>query len=330
MASGATNATICPGCNRTFKRLRSHWSQSPVCRPSGGLSSISARASLAIDSLVCDDDDDTFNNNPGNDFDAEMTEVAQSILMRVGHSTALKHETKLLKVLNDAHAPHFLVPQILQWASAAHKDGYEFPDQVQKRKKLIRNIENWSGPGAIVPPTKRNVPLSFPPGVTIPATCFDFAAQLKTLLADMDFFGNMHNLDVDPENPFGPYKSPRNVIDCMNAGSLMQRAWQKLPTAPNDYVLGIVLMYDETMLGNLKTSVAPLKFTTCLLNQSARNQARVWRNLQFVNDPSAFVADLELKAMTAAQKSQLRADVFRAGLQSSSMHKTARFLTIFL
>ena len=29
MASGATNATNCPGCNRTFKRLRSHWSQSP-------------------------------------------------------------------------------------------------------------------------------------------------------------------------------------------------------------------------------------------------------------------------------------------------------------
>ena len=263
MASGATNATICPGCNRSFKRLRSHWSQSPVCRPSGLLSAISARASLAIDSLVCDDDDNTSNNNPGNDndndnnIDAEMAEVAQPILMRVGHSTALKHETKLLKVLNDAHAPHFLVPQLLQWASVAHKDGYGFPGQIQKRKKLIRNIENWSGPGAIIPPTKRNVPLPFPPGVTIPATCFDFAAQLKTLLADMDFFGNMHNLDVDPENLFGPYKSPRNVIDCMNARSLMQRAWQKLPTAPNDFVLGIVLMYDETMLGNLKTSVAP-------------------------------------------------------------------------
>jgi hypothetical protein len=53
-------------------------------------------------------------------------------------------EMKLLKMLNDAHVPHFLYRDILQWGKEAKQLKYHnFMPQCFTRKVQIKHTEKW-------------------------------------------------------------------------------------------------------------------------------------------------------------------------------------------
>ena len=52
-------------------------------------------------------------------------------------------ETKLLKILNDAQAPHFLYQDLLNWAKEAKQSNYDFLPKRSTRKAQILHIEKW-------------------------------------------------------------------------------------------------------------------------------------------------------------------------------------------
>ena len=102
----------------------------------------------------------------------------------VGHTKAMKWETKLLKILNDANTPHYLVSDILEWASgAAAVDGYSFPSVVPTRTTLIRNIgHHWTGSQYIVRPKQTMVPCPARPGLSIPVVWLSVASATAQVL----------------------------------------------------------------------------------------------------------------------------------------------------
>ena len=54
-------------------------------------------------------------------------------------------ETKLLKLMDDAHAPHFLYQDVLNWAKEAKEAGYEFRPKRTTRRAQIKHIEKLAG-----------------------------------------------------------------------------------------------------------------------------------------------------------------------------------------
>ena len=51
----------------------------------------------------------------------------------------------------------------------------------------------------------------------INVTTFDFKSQLQSLLNNKTLFGNINNLDINPNNPFGKYKSQGNIPSTVNS-----------------------------------------------------------------------------------------------------------------
>ena len=66
----------------------------------------------------------------------------------------------------------------------------------------------------------------------------------------------------------------------------------------------IVFSCDESNLGSQQASLAPLKFTTSLLNQQARNKEENWRTLCFIPDLTAFESGADQKAQSPLSKSK--------------------------
>jgi hypothetical protein len=52
-------------------------------------------------------------------------------------------ETELLKIQNDAAAPHFLYQEILSWASEAKRNKYSFCPQHIEHSSQVRYLEKW-------------------------------------------------------------------------------------------------------------------------------------------------------------------------------------------
>ena len=99
-------------------------------------------------------------------------------------------------------------------------------------------------------------------------------------------FGNIDNLDIDPDNPFGRYKSPDNFLSTVNSGKRYARAYSNMINDPkNEFLVPIIFSSDETKVSNQGKSYSwPIVFTTSILNQEARNKSSAWRLLGFVPD----------------------------------------------
>ena len=61
----------------------------------------------------------------------------------IKYTTEQFTETKLLKILNNAAAPHFLYQDILAWVTEAKRNQYSFRHQRLKRSSQVKYLEKW-------------------------------------------------------------------------------------------------------------------------------------------------------------------------------------------
>jgi hypothetical protein len=61
----------------------------------------------------------------------------------IQYTAAQFTETKLLKILNDAAAPHFLYHDILSWAPEAKHNLYAFCPERLERSAQVKYMEKW-------------------------------------------------------------------------------------------------------------------------------------------------------------------------------------------
>ena len=98
----------------------------------------------------------------------------------IKYTAAQFTETKLLKILNDAAAPHFLYHDILSWASEAKRNKYSFCPQRLERSSQVKYLEKWLH---LEPCRPEMVTLALPgPAMeAIQVTPFNFTNQLQHL-----------------------------------------------------------------------------------------------------------------------------------------------------
>jgi hypothetical protein len=82
-------------------------------------------------------DDEEENNNPNTELSTSSELVTAHELCFTPSDYA---ETKLLKLMNDAHAPHFLYQDVLNWAMEAKQLHYNFCPQCTTPRAQIRHI----------------------------------------------------------------------------------------------------------------------------------------------------------------------------------------------
>ena len=220
------------------------------------------------------------------------------------HTTAQFHETKLLHILDTAGVPHGLYKQILDWAKAAKQDNYNFLPERTSRNSQLQFLKKWLNFGPECEPYVLKTRLPGEPIDGVNVTVFNCTSQLFSLLNDQSLFGDLNNLDINPSNVFGKYKSTSNLLSTVNSGNLYEQAYNKMILDKDkDFLMPIIFSCDETHLSAIgKTGCWPLMFTTSILNQSMRNQPRAWKPLGYVYDLSLLHSSNEEKQFSSDLK----------------------------
>jgi hypothetical protein len=85
-----------------------------------------------------------------NEFEASMIHPAgtysestnnSALRFGIGFTTKQYHEIKLLKILSDANAPHYLYKEVMNWGSASCLDNYHFNPTRSSRKAQVKYLE---------------------------------------------------------------------------------------------------------------------------------------------------------------------------------------------
>ena len=248
------------------------------------------------------------------DDSSDISSVAMPKVSSHGFTVDQYCETDLAKLLNDKHVPHGLYQDILQWACKAKRMKYSFEPKRTKRSTLIRCLSSWQQ-NQNRHPFQKHVTLPGEPALNMPVTCYDFKTELMSLLQS-SVFDHIENLDLNANNPFAAYKSASGHINCFNAGKWYSRSYKRMCTEERDFFLPIIFSYDESVLKNGSASIAPLKFTTSILNQSERNKGSNWRTLCLMPDLSAFESKAQRMNQTPQTKSRRLHALFRVGMDS--------------
>ena len=212
-----------------------------------------------------------------------------SIDNTICYTNEMLHQTKLMKILNDANAPLFLYQQIVEWAIETQESGTQFRDITKTRQGYINQMEKW------MPTLKANAPYTVQAILEtntnpeyVEVAVFDFKKQLLSLLHDKSLFGSFQNLDINPKNPFGKYESEKKILSTVNSGHRYNLAYKTMINSPDtQFLMPIIFACDETKVSSQgKASCWPLIFTTSILNQEMRNKPSAWRPLGYIPDLS--------------------------------------------
>jgi hypothetical protein len=336
-----------PGCNTSSKSiigLRIHFSKSPKCarfqtskshRKAPTVVQTPPEVFAEANDCPWDDEDslDELDEAANKNIEASTNQLEDPATYPAGtfsestNDSALRfgirftteqyHETKLLKILSDANASHYLYKEVMEWGSAARLDNYNFNPTRSSRNAQVKYLENWlqcqnSRPKQI--PT----PLPGPLHQVVQTTTFNFTNQLFTLVSDQALFGNLDNLDVTVGNPFGKYVPPNGLLSTVNSGQWYNLAYRHEVKDPSkDFLMPIIFACDETHLRKGgKAASWPLLFTTSILNQKMRNLPIAWRTLGYINDLSLIQSSAEDKNLSKEVKAQRLHAIFKTLLAS--------------
>ena len=135
----------------------------------------------------------------------------------------------------------------------------DFTAHVPKRESLIQTLLTACPtplpvaiPVSLENDSRVNNPIEYCRGHrdVVHTMTFDFVEQLKDLLSDTYIFGNLSNLDVNPNDPFGKFERDDGCVDEVNSGSWYNNAHSFYVQQPNDeFLLPIIFYIDKTGTG---------------------------------------------------------------------------------
>ena len=336
----------CPHCLCEGKLLRKHLSKAPKCKRLFEESQESQLAAamptfsppkvieMPQHNVTHSWDDDNSNDN-SDAFVTERENESNDTASHVSHFTDATSncipaasakesthgftvdeycETDLAKLLNDKHVPHGLCQDVLEWARKAKRMKHSFEPKRETRDTLVDHLSKWQQ-NENRNHVQKAVALPGEPALEVSITCYDFKTELMSLL-ESSVFHAMENLDVNDGDPFAAYKSPSRRINCFNAGKWCSRSYERMCKKNKDFFLPIIFSYDESVSKNGNASIAPLKFTTSILNQTQRNKGSNWRTLCLVPDLAAFESKAQRSNQSPQTKSRRLHALFRVGMES--------------
>ena len=107
---------------------------------------------------------------------------------------------------------------------------------------------------------------------------FDFEEQARTLFHDLGIFGDLNKLAVDPENPFGRYRSADPRLGEINSGARYDRTYELMLTKhPKEagvpfFLCPLILYCDKTGTSfNQRDGLGPVMMTFSIIKERVRN-----------------------------------------------------------
>jgi hypothetical protein len=189
---------------------------------------------------------------------------------------------ELIRILDSHRCPRILTTEIINWCKYASNQGCTDPASLPKdRRRFVKKMEkSMSKKGVDIPSYKVNwVQLEATEEsdrLVVPVITWDLQEQLESLLADQTLFGDLSNLNVNPDNPFMPIPNDRPDI----SGDWYTDTAKKLGIKGLDgrFLLGLVLGIDKThVCENGRWTLEPLIVTTTLLKGTIWERPNSWR-----------------------------------------------------
>lgn len=143
---------------------------------------------------------------------------------------------------------------------------------------------------------------------------YDFVSQILDLLEDESIWGNLDNLVVNPDNPFGKYVNTSGLLDEVFDGCWYDESYAREVKNPDfEFYMPIIGYMDKTGTDKYqRNGLEPFIFTTAVIKQSLRFKTDAWRCL-------GYVPDLDLKS--SAQKKAQRSRKKNRGSSLRNYHK---------
>lgn len=208
--------------------------------------------------------------------------------VRVSRNAADLALLDLARLLDAARCPHYMFDSILAWCKYAGSVGCNpSVDKLPSRRAYFAKLEKRLSAVAIDIPQYQTSHVEIETAdikgdnrlIKSEICTWSFEEQLISLLSDHSIFGNMNNLNVNPENPFLP----------MTSYSQSGGWYQDTITAKNitgvdgNFLCGIVLASDRTgNTWNQKFGTEPLLFTLSIIKESLWHDPKVWRVLAMI------------------------------------------------
>jgi hypothetical protein len=159
--------------------------------------------------------------------------------------TAMQHDTEhrciseILKILEDAQCPDYMLQSLLEWAYNAKASGFDFNPRAVTRRANI----NW------MYRAMRNSHQRLPQMISVgledhndlqDVVCFDFAPSLLSLLQD-DKLMLPENLVVNLDDPTSMYTPINNEFGEAHTGERYRELYRELITSKNQLLVPIIL-----------------------------------------------------------------------------------------
>jgi Plavaka transposase len=190
---------------------------------------------------------------------------------------------ELLKLLEDAQCPDYMLQKVLQWAYNAKLEGFDFNPRATTRKAnvqwMYKALEHSQDRLPHI------VPVSLEDHDDVSdVVCFDFAPALLSILQD-EVLMSGNNLVINESDPLSMFIPDDGRLGEAHTGSRYRDLYEELAQGHNQLLVPIILYLDGTIIDSKgHIEVCPVSFTTTLLTEKARRDAGAWRLLGYVPD----------------------------------------------
>ena len=204
-------------------------------------------------------------------------------IMVLHHDVEHKNIVNLLKILEDAQCPDYMLQSILQWAYNAKLEGFDFNPKATTRKANIKWMYKALKHSHERLPKVLTVNLEDHVKAQ-DIICFDFVPALLSLLQDESLMVT-ENLVINKDYPMSMYIPSDSKVGEANSGSRYRELYQQLAQGKNQLLVPIIMYLDGTVIDSKgHIDICPVSFTTSLFTEKVRRDVKAWRLLGYVPD----------------------------------------------
>ena len=204
-------------------------------------------------------------------------------IMVLHHDVEHRNIVNLLKLLEDAQCPDYMLQKVLEWAYNAKLEGFDFNPRATTRKANIQ----WMYKA--LKHSHRGLPKVLQVNLedhekAQDIICFDFAPALLSLLQDESLMV-AENLVLNKDYPMSMYIPSDGKVGEANSGSRYRELYHELAQGKNQLLVPIIMYLDGTAIDSKgHIEICPVSFTTSLFTEKARRDVKAWRLMGYVPD----------------------------------------------
>ncbi len=219
-------------------------------------------------------------------FHAKMERIEameRHAIMVLYHDVEHRNIVNLLKLLEDAQCPDYMLQKVLEWAHNAKLEGFDFNPRATTRKANIQWMYKALKHSHCGLPKVFQVNLEDHEKAQ-DIICFDFVPALLSLLQDESLMVTEY-LVLNKDYPMSMYIPSDGKVGEANSGSRYRELYKELAQGKDQLLVPIVMYLDGTAIDSKgHIEICPVSFTTSLFNEKARRDVKAWRLMGYVPD----------------------------------------------